>query len=116
MLRDIRRLAGTILPALAVAMATSSCGIKGPLTLPPKAASPGRHRTRGRQARRAAVSRAVSAFVARNGELHAEGVPLSRIADQHGTPCFVYSRAALESNFRAFDDALRASRTSSATR
>jgi diaminopimelate decarboxylase len=48
----------------------------------------------------------VSAFVARNGELHAEGVPLSRIADQHGTPCFVYSRAALESNFRAFDDAL----------
>jgi diaminopimelate decarboxylase len=49
----------------------------------------------------------VSAFVARNGELHAEGVPLSRIADQHGTPCFVYSRAALESNFRAFEDALR---------
>ena len=49
----------------------------------------------------------MSAFVARNGELHAEGVPLSRIADQHGTPCFVYSRAALESNFRAFDDALR---------
>jgi predicted small lipoprotein YifL len=41
MLRDIRRLAGTILPALAVAMATSSCGIKGPLTLPPKAASGG---------------------------------------------------------------------------
>jgi predicted small lipoprotein YifL len=37
MLRDIRRLAGTILPALAVAIATSSCGIKGPLTLPPKA-------------------------------------------------------------------------------
>jgi diaminopimelate decarboxylase len=49
----------------------------------------------------------VTAFVARNGELHAEGVPLSRIADRHGTPCFVYSRAALESNFRAFDDALR---------
>ena len=49
----------------------------------------------------------MSAFVARNGELHAEGVPLSRIADQHGTPCFVYSRAALESNFRAFDAALR---------
>jgi diaminopimelate decarboxylase len=49
----------------------------------------------------------LSAFATRNGELHAEGVPLSRIADQHGTPCFVYSRAALESNFRAFDDALR---------
>ena len=49
----------------------------------------------------------MNAFVTRNGELHAEGVPLSHIADQHGTPCFVYSRAALESNFRAFDDALR---------
>ena len=33
MLRDLRRLACTILPALAVAMATSSCGIKGPLTV-----------------------------------------------------------------------------------
>ena len=41
MLRDIRRLAGTILPAVAVAMATSSCGIKGPLTVPPKASPPG---------------------------------------------------------------------------
>ncbi len=41
MLRDIRRLAGTIIPALAVAIATSSCGIKGPLTPAPKAAPPG---------------------------------------------------------------------------
>jgi predicted small lipoprotein YifL len=41
MLRDIRRLAGTILPALVVAIATSSCGIKGPLTLPPRAEPPG---------------------------------------------------------------------------
>ncbi len=49
----------------------------------------------------------MNAFVTRNGELHAEGVPLSHIADRHGTPCFVYSRAVLESNFRAFDDALR---------
>jgi len=49
----------------------------------------------------------VSAFLPKGGELHVEGVPLSRIADEHGTPCFVYSRAALESNFRAFDVALR---------
>jgi predicted small lipoprotein YifL len=40
MLRDLRRLACTVLPALAVAIATSSCGIKGPLTLPPKASPP----------------------------------------------------------------------------
>jgi predicted small lipoprotein YifL len=41
MLRDLRRLACTIVSALAVTIATSSCGIKGPLTLPPKASPPG---------------------------------------------------------------------------
>jgi diaminopimelate decarboxylase len=49
----------------------------------------------------------VTAFRELHGELHAEGVPLSRIADLHGTPCFVYSRAMLESSYRAFDEALR---------
>jgi diaminopimelate decarboxylase len=49
----------------------------------------------------------VSAFHSHDGELHAEGVPLARIAEQHGTPCFVYSRAALAANFRAFGDALQ---------
>jgi len=74
----------------------------------------GRPRPRGRQAHgpedpdpRRRGTRAVSAFVYANGELHAEGVPLSRIAEQSGTPCFVYSRAALEANFRAFGEALR---------
>ena len=49
----------------------------------------------------------MTAFHAKDGELHAEGVPLSRIAERHGTPCFVYSRAALAASYRAFDDALR---------
>ena len=40
-----------------------------------------------------------------DGELHAEGVPMSAIADRFGTPCYVYSRAALEGRFRAFDGA-----------
>ena len=39
------------------------------------------------------------------GELHAEGVSLAAIAERYGTPCYVYSRAALEGNFRAFDTA-----------
>jgi diaminopimelate decarboxylase len=38
--------------------------------------------------------------------LHAEGVPLERVAAKFGTPCFVYSRAALESTYRAYDEAL----------
>ncbi|HEY2819041.1 MAG TPA: diaminopimelate decarboxylase [Casimicrobiaceae bacterium] len=46
-----------------------------------------------------------SAFVYVDGELCAERVPLSSIAAQFGTPCFVYSRAALEAAWRAFDAA-----------
>jgi diaminopimelate decarboxylase len=39
------------------------------------------------------------------GELHAEGLALSELAERFGTPCYVYSRAALEAGFRAFDEA-----------
>ena len=39
-------------------------------------------------------------------QLHAEEVPLSAVAEQFGTPCFVYARAAIEHNYRAFDAAL----------
>jgi diaminopimelate decarboxylase len=48
----------------------------------------------------------MSVFARRDGTLHAESVALSAIAAQYGTPCFVYSRAALEASYRAFDDAL----------
>ena len=44
-------------------------------------------------------------FDYRNGELHAEAVPLSQIAERYGTPCYVYSRAAVTETFRAFDAA-----------
>ncbi len=44
-------------------------------------------------------------FNYRNGELHAEAVPLSRIAAACGTPCYVYSRAALTTAWRDFDTA-----------
>ena len=47
----------------------------------------------------------MSHFDYRNGELHAEAVPLTRIAEQYGTPCFVYSRAALTESWRAYDAA-----------
>jgi diaminopimelate decarboxylase len=38
----------------------------------------------------------------KDGELHVEGVPLSRIAAEIGTPCYVYSRAALTEAYLAF--------------
>jgi diaminopimelate decarboxylase len=44
-------------------------------------------------------------FDYRDGELCAESVPLSRIAAQVGTPCYVYSRATLERHWHAFDGA-----------
>jgi diaminopimelate decarboxylase len=41
------------------------------------------------------------------GELFAENVPLQRIAEQCGTPTFVYSRASIVDAFREFRDAAR---------
>lgn len=48
----------------------------------------------------------MTAFDYQNGELHAEALPLSAIADQYGTPCFVYSRHAIEQAWLAWDQAL----------
>jgi len=45
----------------------------------------------------------LSPFTRRNGELCAEQAPLSAIAERYGTPCFVYSRAALVHSFESFD-------------
>ncbi|MEO8847873.1 MAG: diaminopimelate decarboxylase [Casimicrobiaceae bacterium] len=50
----------------------------------------------------------MSTFSYRNGELHAEDVPLTALAQRHGTPTYVYSRAMLESAFRRFDGAFGA--------
>ncbi len=42
-------------------------------------------------------------FEYRNGQLYAEEVALAAIADRVGTPCYVYSRAHIEAQWRAFD-------------
>lgn len=75
-----------------------------------------RAEARGKTTRRRAASGAVARqksrrlevnhFVYRDDILHVEGVPLERIAARYGTPCYVYSRAALEAAYRAYDDAL----------
>ena len=39
------------------------------------------------------------------GELHVESVPLSRVAAEIGTPCYVYSRAALTHAYQSFSAA-----------
>lgn len=47
-------------------------------------------------------------FNYRDGRLHAEQVALQEVAQRFGTPCYVYSRAALERHWRAFDEAFGA--------
>ncbi len=46
-------------------------------------------------------------FHFQNDVLHAEQVPLDEIAAQFGTPCYVYSRAALTEGFLQFTNALQ---------
>ncbi len=44
-------------------------------------------------------------FEYRNGEMFAEGVALKRIAQEVGTPAYVYSLATLKRHFKVFDQA-----------
>lgn len=43
----------------------------------------------------------------RSGRLFLEDVDLAEAAAQHGTPCYVYSRRAIENAWQAFDQAFR---------
>ncbi|MCL5042040.1 MAG: diaminopimelate decarboxylase [Gammaproteobacteria bacterium] len=49
----------------------------------------------------------MSAFEYRDGELFADDVALRQVAQQYGTPCFVYSRQAIEQAWLAWDQALK---------
>ncbi len=45
-------------------------------------------------------------FTRKDTRLHVENVALDRIADAYGTPCYVYSRAAMEAAYLSYDRAL----------
>ncbi len=45
-------------------------------------------------------------FQYRNNALHAEELPVADLARRFGTPCYLYSRAALEHNLRAYQQPL----------
>lgn len=47
------------------------------------------------------------AFVYRHGKLCVEDIPLDQVAGQFGTPCHVYSRAALTAAFESYRKALQ---------
>jgi diaminopimelate decarboxylase len=44
-------------------------------------------------------------FQFRRNRLYAEGVPVSEIVEQFGTPCYIYSQATLSHHFKTFDQA-----------
>src|SRR4029079_7210671 len=46
-------------------------------------------------------------FEYRQGELYCEQVPVSRIAKEAGTPCYIYSHATLIRHIRAYDSAFK---------
>jgi diaminopimelate decarboxylase len=46
-------------------------------------------------------------FEYRQGELYCEHVPVSQIAKQVGTPCYIYSHATLIRHIRAYDSAFK---------
>jgi len=48
----------------------------------------------------------MSVFTYQNGVLHAENVSLAALAEQYGTPLYVYSRSAFEQAYTAYTDAL----------
>lgn len=48
----------------------------------------------------------MKAFEYKNNLLHAEDVNLRELADAYGTPCYVYSKAAIEANYHAYKNAL----------
>ena len=50
----------------------------------------------------------MTAFTLQNGTLHAESVALTHVAEQFGTPAYVYSRSALTTALQEFHDVLNA--------
>jgi diaminopimelate decarboxylase len=47
------------------------------------------------------------AYTEKNGTLHCENVALTDIAQQYGTPTYVYSAASITSQYQALEDALK---------
>jgi len=46
-------------------------------------------------------------FQYQHGELYCENLPLNKLLQQTGTPCYVYSHATLRHHFKVFDEAFR---------
>ena len=45
----------------------------------------------------------MSDFTYKNGQLHAEDISLLEIAKRHNTPCYIYSKKAIQTKYTEFD-------------
>ena len=45
-------------------------------------------------------------FQYKNEQLYVEDLPVKQLAEEFGTPLYIYSRATLERHWHAFDSAL----------
>lgn len=52
------------------------------------------------------MSKPTDFFAERDGQLHAEDLPLAQVAQAFGTPCYVYSRAAFTQQYLSYSKAL----------
>lgn len=57
--------------------------------------------------RQTKISGRPPAFVYRNRELHCESASLTQLAEQYGTPLYVYSGTTIQERFRTFDAAFQ---------
>ena len=89
-------------------MAVSAADDNAPPDAGPHANSPpdGPHSAAGQPGETQSADFDGSGFRYRGDDLYAEGVALSTIAAQCGTPCYVYSRAAIETAYHHFSNAL----------
>ncbi len=46
-------------------------------------------------------------FTEKNGILHADNIPLTEIAKEYGTPCYVYSASVIKKQFEALQNAMQ---------
>lgn len=49
----------------------------------------------------------MTGFAEKDGILHAEDIPLTKIAEEIGTPCYIYSTASIRSQYERLKEAMR---------
>ena len=82
----------------------TGCGVKGPLYFPEKEQPQNTQKTQ--QKLTALKGFLMDFFQYKNEQLYVEDLPVKQLAEEFGTPLYIYSRATLERHWHAFNSAL----------